>query len=113
MKRRLEDKAIIVSGAGTRGEGLGNGKASALQFAREGARVLCVDKDRSAAEATANLIRKEGGEAEVCVADIVKSKDCNRVVKTCLDCFKKIDALHNNVGIPCFKGSPEFVRLKR
>ena len=103
MKRRLEDKAIIVSGAGTKGDGLGNGKASALQFAREGAKVLCVDQDKTAAEATANLIRKEGGEAEVCVADIVKSKDCDRVLKTCLDCFNNIDVLHNNVGIPSFK----------
>lgn len=48
MKRRLEDKAIIVARAGTRGEGVGNGKAAAIQFAREGVKVLCVDCDESA-----------------------------------------------------------------
>jgi len=97
---RLEDKTIIVVGAGTKGEGLGNGRAAAVQFAREGAKVLCVDRDESAAEITANMIKNEGGETEVCVADIVNSKDCERVVDTCLRHFKKLDVLHNNVGVP-------------
>lgn len=61
MKRRLEDKAIIVMGAGTKGEGIGNGKAAAVQFAREGAKVLCVDQDEAATEITAKMIRDEGG----------------------------------------------------
>lgn len=100
MKMRLENKAIIVVGAGTRGEGLGNGKAAALQFAREGAKVLCVDLDEMAAESTTNMIKNEGGEAEVCVADITNSKDCGRVIDLCLRRFKKINVLHNNVGIP-------------
>ena len=103
MKKRLKDKAIIVVGAGTKGEGLGNGKATAIQFAREGAKVLCVDRDESAAEITANIIINEGGQAEVCVADIVNSKDCERVVDSCLRYFKKLDVLHNNVGIPSWK----------
>ena len=100
MQNRLKDKAIIVSGAGTKGEGIGNGKAAAIRFAREGAMVLCVDKDESAARTTAELIRGEGGEAEICVADIVKASECEHVIKTCLEYFKKIDVLHNNVGIP-------------
>lgn len=100
MIRRLKGKAIIVVGAGTRGEGLGNGKAAALQFAREGAKVLCVDLDESAAEVTASMIENEGGKAEVCVADTTNSKDCKRVVGLCLEKFKKINVLHNNVGIP-------------
>lgn len=103
MKKRLEDKAAIVVGAGTEGEGIGNGKATAIQFAREGAKVLCVDLDKSAAEITANMIKKEGGQAEVCVADIVNSKDCERVVDSCIRHFKKLDVLHNNVGIPSWK----------
>jgi len=103
MKRRLVDKAIIVVGAGTKGEGLGNGKATAIQFAREGAKVLCVDLDESAAEVTANMIKNEGRQAEVCVADIVNSKDCERAVDSCLRHFKKLDVLHNNVGIPSWK----------
>jgi NAD(P)-dependent dehydrogenase (short-subunit alcohol dehydrogenase family) len=103
MKRRLVDKAIIVVGAGTKGEGLGNGKATAIQFAREGAKVLCVDCDESAAEGTANMIKSEGGQAEVCAADIVKPSDCERVVDACLRHFKRLDVLHNNVGIPSLK----------
>ncbi len=100
MKPRLEGKAIIVVGAGTRGEGLGNGKAVALQFAREGAKVLCVDQIESAAATTAKAIREEGGDAEVCVADIVNAKECERIVDACLKHFQKLDVLHNNVGIP-------------
>ena len=103
MKRYLADKAIIVVGAGTKGDGLGNGKATAIHFAREGAKVLCVDQDESAAEATANIIKNEGGQAEVCKADIIKQSECERVVDTCLRHFKRIDALHNNVGIPSLK----------
>jgi NAD(P)-dependent dehydrogenase (short-subunit alcohol dehydrogenase family) len=99
MEKRLENKAVIVVGAGTKGEGLGNGKAVAIQFAREGANVLCVDRDELSVEMTAEAIRKEGGRAEVCVADIVNLNDCERVVDKCLTDFKKIDVLHNNVGI--------------
>ena len=103
MRKRLEGKVAIVVGAGTEGEGIGNGKATAIQFAREGAKVLCVDLNESAAEVTANMIKNEGGQAEVCVADIVNSKDCERVVDRCLRYFKKLDVLHNNVGIPSLK----------
>jgi len=99
MTRRLEGKGIIVAGAGTKGEGVGNGKAAAVQFAREGANVLCVDREEKAAEATAKMIRDEGGRAEICAADIVNRKDCARVVEACLRHFKKVDVLHNNVGI--------------
>lgn len=99
MKKRLENKAIIVVGAGTTGEGVGNGKAAAIQFAREGAKVLCVDRDESAADITANIITDEGGRAETCVADIVNAADCAHVVDTCLRHFKKLDVLHNNVGV--------------
>jgi NAD(P)-dependent dehydrogenase (short-subunit alcohol dehydrogenase family) len=99
MTKRLEGKAIIVTGAGTKGEGLGNGKAAALQFAREGASVLCIDLDRSAAEETAALISKEGGMARVCIADATKAENCAMIVKECLAAFGKISVLHNNVGI--------------
>ncbi len=98
--KRLEGKAIIVVGAGTRGEGLGNGKAAALRFAREGARVLCVDQVESAAAETARIIREEGGQAELCVGDIVNAGECEQIVKACLHHFGKVDVLHNNVGIP-------------
>jgi len=100
MKRRLEGKAIIVVGAGTKGVGIGNGKAAAIQFAREGGMVLCVDRDGSAAEGTAEAIREEGGRAEFHAADATSEKECESVVEACLKSFKKLDVLHNNVGIP-------------
>jgi len=99
MKRRLEDKVAIVVGAGTRGEEVGNGKAAAIQFAREGAKVLCVDCDEAAADATRDVIRSEGGQAETCIADIVNAKDCQVAVEMCLKHFRKLDVLHNNVGV--------------
>jgi len=100
MGKRLEGKAIIVVGAGTKGEGVGNGKAAAIQFCREGAMALCVDKDESAAEATVNAIRDEGGKAEFCGADITNPKECEDVVAACVKNFGKLDVLHNNVGVP-------------
>lgn len=100
MQKRLKNRAIIVVGAGTAGEGVGNGKAAAVQFSREGARVLCVDKDGTAAQETVNLIREEGGIAEMCVADITNAAECEHAVDACLEYFKHIHALHNNVGIP-------------
>ena len=100
MAKRLSEKVIIVVGAGTGGEGVGNGRAAAMQFGREGARVLCVDKNEQAAGNTATAIRKEGGLAEACEADITSAAACEHVVDTCLGQFGKIDVLHNNVGIP-------------
>jgi len=100
MARRLEGKAAIVAGAGTRGQGLGNGKAVALRFGREGARVLCVDIDPQAAEATADQIKAEGGMAEALAADVTQASDCKEVISACLSGFKKLDIVHNNVGIP-------------
>lgn len=99
MGKRLENKAIIVVGAGTRGEGIGNGKAAAILYAREGAMVLCVGRGEKAAGLTVKAIRDEGGCAELCVADVVNEKDCERVIATCLEKFGKLDVLHNNVGI--------------
>jgi NAD(P)-dependent dehydrogenase (short-subunit alcohol dehydrogenase family) len=99
MAGRLENKVAIVMGAGTKGEGVGNGKAAAILFAREGARVLCSDIDESAAIATRDEIRKEGGRAEACVADVSKAKDCQQTVEACLRYFGKLNILHNNVGI--------------
>jgi NAD(P)-dependent dehydrogenase (short-subunit alcohol dehydrogenase family) len=99
MSKRLQDKAIVVVGAGTRGEGVGNGKAAAIQFAREGAKVLCVDRESVLAESTAKTIRDEGGTALPIVADIVSARDCERAVGACLEHFGRIDVLHNNVGV--------------
>ncbi len=99
MKKRLEGKAVVVVGAGTRGEGIGNGKAAAILYAREGANVLCIDRDEAAATATRDTIRSEGGRAELFVADVSQSKDCELTIEKCMECFGKLDVLHNNVGV--------------
>src|SRR5437879_13682484 len=72
MSDRLTGKIAIVTGAGSRGPGLGNGKAAAILFAREGARVLCVDQLKERAEETVGIIRGEGGEATAFAADVAR-----------------------------------------
>jgi len=97
---RLEGKAALVVGAGqTPGETIGNGRATALLFAREGARVLAVDRDLESARETVARIEAEGGEARACEADATHEPDCQRFVAHCVEVFGALDVLHNNVGI--------------
>ena len=96
----LEDKvAIVVGGGQTPGETIGNGRATAVQFAREGARVLVADRDLASAEETLGLITDEGGEALACQADVRHESGIEAMVGTALDAWGKIDILHNNVGV--------------
>ena len=81
MAGRLKDKVAIVVGAGSSGPGWGNGKCTAVTFAREGARVMCVDRKRAAAEETVGLIAKEGGEAVAFEADSSKNADVKAMVQ--------------------------------
>lgn len=99
MSGRLSGKVAIVTGAGSRGPGLGNGKATAILFAREGARVLCVDLVKERAEETAGLVRAEGGEAAAAAADVTRADDCRGVVAEAVERWGGLDVLHNNVGI--------------
>jgi NAD(P)-dependent dehydrogenase (short-subunit alcohol dehydrogenase family) len=99
MPGRLAGKVAIVTGAGSRGPGLGTGKAAAILFAREGARVLCVDLAKERAEETAGLIRAEGGVAEPLVADVTRGDDCRAMVAAAVERWGGLDVLHNNVGI--------------
>ncbi len=99
MGTRLQGKAIIVTGAGAIGPGMGNGKASSILYAREGGRVLLVDRELSAAEDTCRMITEEGGEAIAWSGDVTSSDACRAMAQTCLDKFGRIDVLHNNVGI--------------
>jgi len=97
---RLADRTAIVVGAGqTPGDSLGNGRATALLFAREGARVLVVDRDEASAAKTRDMIVDIGGTAEVACADVSKESDCQAVIEACAKRFGRIDVLHNNVGI--------------
>jgi NAD(P)-dependent dehydrogenase (short-subunit alcohol dehydrogenase family) len=99
MPGRLKDKVAIVTGAGSRGPGIGNGKAAAILFAREGARVLCVDAKPENAEETVKLIAQEGGEAAVFAADVARKADCEGMVGAAIDRWGAVDILQNNVGI--------------
>lgn len=97
--RRLEHKVAIVTGAGSVGDGIGNGRATAILFAREGARVLLVDRDTDAAQATLDHITAEGGEAAVHQADVTAPEDCQAMVRAAVDRWGGLHILHNNVGI--------------
>ncbi len=100
MGERVKGKVAIVTGAGVIGPGMGNGKASTILYAREGAQVMAVDCNLEAAEETKHLIDEEGGECIVFKADVSKSDDCRSMVDKCIQTFNRIDILHNNVGIP-------------
>ena len=101
MSDRLQGKVAIVTGAGSRGPGVGNGKAASVLFAREGARVLCVDQVLERAEETAATIVTEGGTASAFAADVTRADDCRRMVAEAELRWGGVDILHNNVGIEC------------
>lgn len=99
MANRLRDKVALVVGAGSIGPGWGNGKATAVAFAREGAKVLCVDINPAAADETVAIIRQEGGAAETFRADVTKSADVAAMVEACRKTYGRVDVLDYNVGI--------------
>jgi NAD(P)-dependent dehydrogenase (short-subunit alcohol dehydrogenase family) len=99
MPGRLAGKVAIVTGAGSRGPGIGNGKAAAILFAREGAHVLCVDQELDRARETVEAIAAEGGTAEPWQADVTRAADCHAMVQAALARWGGLDILHNNVGI--------------
>jgi NAD(P)-dependent dehydrogenase (short-subunit alcohol dehydrogenase family) len=96
---RLKGKVAMVVGAGSIGPGWGNGKATAVTFAREGAEVFCVDRNEAAAEETAKIIAGEGGKAAAFTADVSRAGEVEAMVAACLKTFGRIDVLDNNVGI--------------
>jgi NAD(P)-dependent dehydrogenase (short-subunit alcohol dehydrogenase family) len=100
MTNRLAGKVALVTGAGSRGEGIGNGKAVSLLFAREGAQVLCVDSQPERAQATVETIVSEGGNASIFACDVSRQADCQQMVAAAVERYGRLDILHNNVGIP-------------
>ena len=96
---RLKGKVAMVVGAGSIGPGWGNGKATAVTFAREGAQVFCVDRNSAAAEETFQIITGEGGTATAFTADVSKAADVEAMVAACMKAYGRIDVLDNNVGI--------------
>jgi NAD(P)-dependent dehydrogenase (short-subunit alcohol dehydrogenase family) len=99
MAGRLNGKVALVTGAGSSGPGWGNGKATAVLFAREGAKVFAADLNLAAAEETVGLIAGEGGQAAAHQADVADGAQVEAMVAACLARFGRIDVLHNNVGI--------------
>jgi NAD(P)-dependent dehydrogenase (short-subunit alcohol dehydrogenase family) len=95
---RLDGKVALVAGCGSSGPGWGNGKAIAVLFARQGARVFGADLDFDAAVETERIIRDEGGEAGVARCDVTDAASVQHMVDACLARFGRIDVLVNNVG---------------
>jgi NAD(P)-dependent dehydrogenase (short-subunit alcohol dehydrogenase family) len=105
---RLKDKVAIVVGAGqSPGEGMGNGRATALTFAREGAKVLCVDHNLKSAEETVKLIADGQGTAAAFKADVTKEAELKAMVADAHKRWGRIDILHNNVGVSLSAGDAE------
>ena len=98
LRRRLEGKVAIVTGAGTRGAGIGNGRATATLFAREGAAVVLVDVELVHAEETHAAIIDEGGIASVFQADVTSDEQCKELVDFTTTEYRRLDILDNNVG---------------
>jgi NAD(P)-dependent dehydrogenase (short-subunit alcohol dehydrogenase family) len=99
MARRVDGKtAIVVGGGQTRGETIGNGRATALVLAREGARVLVVDRRLDSARETVEMIESEGGRAWPFEADVTDEAAVQRMVAFAVERLGRLDILHNNVG---------------
>ena len=99
MGDRLKEKVALVSGAGSSGPGWGDGKATAVLFAREGARVLAADINLDAALETKRIIEQEGGICEAVAGNVSLADNVAAMVDACIAAFGRIDVLHNNVGI--------------
>src|ERR1700685_2583015 len=99
MADRLKGKVALVVGAGSIGPGWGNGKATAVAFAREGAQVFCVDRNGAAAEETLQIIAGEGGTGTAFTRDGPNAAEVEAMVAACMKAYGRIDVLDNNVGI--------------
>ncbi len=107
MGESLKGRVAIVTGAGSVPgppdlDLVGNGKACAIVYAREGASVLAVDLSTETAEDTKRMIDAEGGICSVFEADVSNAQDCQSMAQACLNLYGRIDILHNNVGIVKF-----------
>ena len=107
MSERLKNKVAIITGVGAVGPGWGNGKATAVLFAREGAKVFGIDVNLAAAEETKGIIDKEGGACTIMQVDVTKAGEVKAMVDRCLKTYGRIDILHNNVGIVVSGGPVE------
>ena len=110
--KRLDGKVAVVIGAGqSPGEGVGNGRATAMRFAREGARVLSVDRRLDSAEETAAMIRNEGFDCVAFAADVTRESDLAQAMKEAQQRWGSLDILHNNVGVSLAGGDAELLEI--
>ena len=109
---RLKDKIAIVVGAGqSPGEGMGNGRATVLRFAQEGAKVLAVDNKLSSAEETVAMARQSGGECVAFEADVTKQATLAAMVEAARQRWGRIDVLHYNVGVSIAGGDAPLAEI--
>ena len=104
---RLKDKVALVFGAGSSGPGWSNGKAAAVAYAREGARVIAIDRDEHAARETVESIEAEHHQALAVQADVADTGSVTEAVERAIQAFGRIDILHNNVGTTVMGGPVE------
>lgn len=110
--QRLMGRVAVVMGAGqSPGEGLGNGRAVAMRFAREGARVLAVDLRLDSAQETAAIIRAEGFECEPFRADVTRELELADAMATARNRWGSLDILHNNVGVSLAGGDADLTGI--
>ncbi len=98
MSGRLQDQVAIVTGAGCVGPGWGNGRATAVRFAEEGAKIFAVDRDLDSVHETVERTKAAGGEIVMHQCDVTVAASVEAMVKACLDRFDRVDVLVNNVG---------------
>ena len=104
---RLKDKIALVFGAGSSGPGWSNGKAAAVAYARQGARVVAIDRVEQAAQETVECIRAEHNQALAVQADVADTRAVAAAVEQAMEAFGRIDILHNNVGTTVMGGPVE------
>ena len=110
--KRLDGRVAVVIGAGqSPGEGMGNGRAVAIRFAREGARVLAVNRSIESAEETAAMIRSEGGDSIAFKADITVEADIIAAIGEAKRRWGSLDVLHNNVGVSLGGGDADLMDI--
>jgi NAD(P)-dependent dehydrogenase (short-subunit alcohol dehydrogenase family) len=102
---RLAGKVAIVTGAGSRADGIGNGRATCITLARQGAKVTLVDQQRDWVGRTRAMIEAEGGTSQIVMGDVTDAADCERIVGETVKSWGRLDILVNNVGISGPKGS--------
>jgi len=107
MTGRLAGKVAVVTGAGSRAAGIGNGKAASVLFAREGASVVCADQVAERAAETVAMIVAEGGTASVLECDVSHRDGCQQLAAATMERYGRLDILQNNVGIPSNQGLAE------